>query len=91
MPRPNGSQALEDVARFLADSLEGLPRALMMTAERDTLRRDGDAYARRLREAGVEVWHDVTPGTDHYFLTEDPVRARVTMGTVAVEVAAAFA
>ena len=44
----------------------------------------------RLREAGVEVWHDVTPGTDHYFLTEDPVRARTTMGTVAAEVAAAF-
>lgn len=75
---------------LLADSLEGLPRALVMTAERDTLRRDGDAYAQRLREAGVEVWHDVTPRTDHYFLTEDPVRARTTMGKVAVEVAAAF-
>ena len=74
---------------LLADSLEGLPRALVMTAERDTLRRDGDAYAARLREAGVEVWHDVTPGTDHYFLTEDPVRARVTMARVADEVAAA--
>jgi len=75
---------------LLADSLEGLPRALVMTAERDTLRRDGDAYAARLREAGVEVWHDVTPRTDHYFLTEDPVRARTTMGKVAVEVAAAL-
>ena len=38
----------------------------------------------------VEVWHDVTPGADHYFLTEDPVRARVTMGRVAVEVGAAL-
>lgn len=75
---------------LLADSLEGLPRALVMTAERDTLRRDGDDYAARLREAGVEVWHDVTPGTDHYFLTEDPVRARVTMARVADEVAAAL-
>ena len=76
---------------LLAASLEGLPRALVMTAERDTLRRDGDEYARRLREAGVEVWHDVTPRADHYFLTEDPVRARTTMGAVAVEVAAALA
>jgi acetyl esterase len=75
---------------LLAEDLTGLPRALVMTAERDTLRRDGDAYARRLREAGVEVWHDVTPRTDHYFLTEDPVRARTTMGRVAVEVAAAL-
>lgn len=76
---------------LLAESLEGLPRALVMTAERDTLRRDGDAYAQRLREAGVEVWHDLTPRTDHYFLTEDPVRARVTMARVADEVAAALA
>ena len=63
----------------------------MLTAERDTLRRDGDDYAVRLREAGVEVWHDVTPGVDHYFLTEDPVRARATMARIAVEVAAALA
>lgn len=75
---------------LLAPDLSGLPRALVMTAERDTLRRDGDDYARRLREAGVEVWHDVTPGADHYFLTEDPARARVTMGRVAVEVGAAL-
>lgn len=75
---------------LLAEDLTGLPRALVLTAERDTLRRDGDAYAARLREAGVEVWHDTTPGVDHYFLTEDPVRARTTMGRVAVEVAAAL-
>ena len=76
---------------LLAPSLAGLPRALVLTAERDTLRRDGDDYAVRLREAGVEVWHDVTPGVDHYFLTEDPVRARATMARIAVEVAAALA
>lgn len=76
---------------LLAPSLEGLPRALVMTAERDTLRRDGDEYATRLREAGVEVWHDVTPRADHYFLTEDPVRARTTMARVAEEVSVALA
>lgn len=75
---------------LLAPDLTGLPRALVMTAERDTLRPDGDAYAIRLREAGVEVWHDVTPGVDHYFLTEDPARARVTMARVAGEIAAAL-
>jgi len=67
----------------LAPDLSGLPPAVVMTAERDTLRRDGDTYARRLREAGVEVSHDVTPGADHYFLTEDPVRARTTMAMAA--------
>ncbi len=75
---------------LLAPSLSGLPRALVLTAERDTLRRDGDDYAVRLREAGVEVWHHTTPGVDHYFLTEDPVRARTTMARVADEVAAAL-
>lgn len=74
---------------LLADDLSGLPPAVVLTAERDVLRAEGDAYARRLREAGVRVVHDVTPGVDHYFLTEDPVRARVTMRMVADEVRAA--
>ena len=67
----------------LAPDLSGLPPAIVLTAERDTLRRDGDLYAERLRAAGVDVVHDVTPGADHYFLTEDPVRARTTMAMVA--------
>jgi acetyl esterase len=68
---------------LLAPDLSGLPPAVVLTAERDTLRADGDDYAQRLREAGVEVVHDVTPRADHYFLTEDPVRARATMAMVA--------
>lgn len=70
----------------LAADLSGLPPAIVLTAERDTLRRDGDRYAERLREAGVDVVHDVTPGVDHYFLTEDPRRARTTMAMVAEHV-----
>lgn len=68
---------------LLADDLSGLPPTIVMTGERDALRPDGDGYARRLREAGVEVTHDVTPGADHYFLTDDPARARRTMAMVA--------
>lgn len=71
---------------LLAPSLAGLPPAVVMVGERDALRPDGDAYAERLREAGVEVRYDLTPGVDHYFLTEDPVRARTTMAIVADEV-----
>lgn len=69
-----------------ATSVEGLPPAVVMTAERDTLRDEGDRYAARLRAAGIAVWHDTTPGVDHYFWTEDPARARVTMARTAEEI-----
>lgn len=71
---------------LLAPDLTGLPPAVVCTAERDSLRADGDRYAQRLREAGVPVVHDVTPGVDHYFLTEDPARARATMARIADEI-----
>ena len=74
---------------LLAEDLSGLPPTVVMTGERDALRPDGDRYAARLREAGVDVTHDVSPGCDHYFLTEDPVRARSTMAMVAEHVRAA--
>lgn len=76
---------------LLAPDLGGLPPAIVLTGERDTLRADGDAYAERLRDAGVPVVYDMTPGVDHYFLTEDPGRARHTMGMVAEQISAHLA
>lgn len=68
----------------LAPDLTDLPPAVVMTAERDSLRTDGDTYAARLAEAGVPVLlHDVTPGADHYFLSHDLDRAQRLMARVA--------
>jgi acetyl esterase len=52
---------------------------VVVTAEYDVLRAEGDTYAVRLTEAGVDVVHRVVTGRDHHFLEGDRIRARGTL------------
>jgi acetyl esterase len=50
------------------DQLAGLPRTLIITAENDVLRDEGEAYGRRLIQAGVEVVTTRYNATIHDFV-----------------------
>jgi acetyl esterase len=68
--------------RATPQDLAGLPKALVITGEADVLRDEGDAYGRKLREAGVDVTATRYQGIIHDFVMLNALR-----GTNAAEAA----
>ena len=74
---PDEAQRDEITASPLRASLEelaGLPQALVINGEADVLRDEGQAYARKLREAGVPVTSVRYQGMIHDFVMVNALR-----------------
>ena len=68
---PDEKQRAEITAsplRATLDELKGLPAAMILNGEADVLRDEGEAYARKLREAGVDVTQVQFQGMIHDFV-----------------------
>lgn len=72
--------------RASLEELEGLPPALVIVDENDVLRDEGEAYARKLTQAGVPTTSIRVNGTLHDFMMLNPLRPTQAT-TAAVETA----
>jgi acetyl esterase len=89
---PDVSRRVDPTAsplRASLDALRGLPPALVITSESDVLRDEGESYARRLAEAGVDVTAVRYLGTMHAFVVLDAL-ARTPAARAAIAQAGGF-
>lgn len=70
--------------RASSEELTGLPEAFLIVDENDVLRDEGEAYARKLIEAGVRTTSVRYNGTIHDFMMLNPLRSSAAV-TAAVE------
>lgn len=70
--------------RATLEDLAGLPEAFVIVDENDVLRDEGEAYARKLTQAGVRTTSVRYNGTVHDFMMLNPLRSSAAV-TAAVE------
>jgi acetyl esterase len=79
------------VSPLLAPKLKGLPPALIITAEYDALRDEGEQYGHRLEEAGVPVMVSRYQGMIHEFVRHSFDQSKQALAEATTALQQAFA
>ena len=82
--RARRSEITASPLRASIDDLSGLPETFLIVDENDVLRDEGEAYARKLTQAGVRTTSVRYNGIIHDFMMLNPVRGTAA-ATAAIE------